>query len=35
MCVCVCVCVCIYIGLEIGGFALPNANHFWDNCESL
>ena len=25
----------IYLGLEIGGFALPNANHFWDKCESL
>ena len=25
----------IYIRLEIGGFASPNANHFWGNCESL
>ena len=22
-----------YIGLEIGVFALPNANHFWGKCE--
>ena len=22
-------------GLEIGGIALPNANHVWGNCESL
>ena len=22
-------------GLEIGNVALQNANHFWDNCESL
>ena len=25
----------IYTGLEIGGIASPNANHFWGNCESL
>ena len=39
VCVCVCMCVilylfmcmwaCMYAGLEIGGFASPNANHFW------
>ena len=23
-----------YTGLEIGGFASPNANLFWGNCES-
>ena len=27
--------VCMYAGLEIDGFALPIANHFWDKCESL
>ena len=27
--------VYMYIGLEIGGFASPNANHFWGNCKSL
>ena len=25
----------IYTGLEIGGVASQNANHFWSNCESL
>ena len=25
----------MYTGLEIGGIASPNANHFWGNCESL
>ena len=25
----------LYTGLEIGRFALPNANHFWGKCESL
>ena len=25
----------IYTGLEIGGVALQNINHFWGNCESL
>ena len=25
----------IYKGLEIGEFATPNENHFWDKCESL
>ena len=25
----------IHTGLEIGGIATPNENHFWDNCESL
>ena len=29
------VCICIYAGLEIGGIASPNANHFWGNGESL
>ena len=24
-----------YTGLEISEFALPNVNHFWDNCELL
>ena len=24
-----------YTGLEIGGFASPNANHFWGKCESF
>ena len=33
--VCVCVCLCKYTGLEIGGVASQNANHFWGNCESL
>ena len=37
--VCVCICICIYIyiysGLEIGGFASPNANYVWGKCESL
>ena len=27
--------VCIYTGLEIGGVASQNANHFYSNCESL
>ena len=27
--------ICIYAGLEIVGVASQNANHFWDNCESL
>ena len=27
--------VYIYTGLEIGGVASQNANHFWGNCESL
>ena len=22
-------------GVEIGGIASPNVNHFWGNCESL
>ena len=43
MCVCVCVCLfialyilyTIYTGLEIGGCASPDANHFWGICESL
>ena len=26
---------CIHKGLEISGIASPNANHFWDNCESV
>ena len=25
----------IYTGLEIGGDASQNVNHFWGNCESL
>ena len=28
-------CTYIHTGLEIGGFASPNANHFWGKCESL
>ena len=31
----VCMYVYMYTGLEIGGFALPNANHFWGKCKSL
>ena len=27
--------ICICAGLEIGGIALPNANHVWGNCKSL
>ena len=27
--------VCMYVGLEVGGIASLNANHFWGNCESL
>ena len=26
---------CIYSGLELGGYASPNANYFWGKCESL
>ena len=25
----------MYIGQEIGGITLQNANHFWGNCESF
>ena len=35
VCVCMCVCMCVSAGLEIGGFASPNANHFWGNCKSV
>ena len=27
--------ICYIAGLEMGGVALQNANHFWGNCESL
>ena len=27
--------ILIYLGLEIGGLASPNANHFWSKSESL
>ena len=29
------ICIYIYTGLEIGGVALQNTNHFWGNYESL
>ena len=35
VCVCVCVFMCVGVGLEIGGFAWPNANHFRGKYESL
>ena len=25
----------MYAGLEIGGIASPNANHYWGNCKSF
>ena len=25
----------IHTGLEVGGFASPNVNHFYGNCKSL
>ena len=27
--------IVLQTGLKIGGIASPNANHFWNNCESL
>ena len=37
MYVCICIYVYVYVsaGLEVGGFASPNVNFFWGECESL